>query len=181
MCFWKVEDHNFHHVLIRSNFIKISRSTVSLGPHSVQKIWVRKNRNFSLKNVWKWKISRSKISLFFGPEIVFRTQKFSTSSDPNWPCSSRFLWNCFGSKRGENYGLLLSINIWFPYAPEQSKRWKFTFTFAGLLRLWIRHQTLISVPVSWNVNDSDKGGRVANVGREQKHFQKKQRTLGPNI
>ena len=31
---WKVEDHNFHHVLIRSNFIKISRSTVGLCPNS---------------------------------------------------------------------------------------------------------------------------------------------------
>ena len=79
----------------------------------------------------------------------FRTKK-STFSDPNWPCSSRLLWNVFGSKRGENYDLLLSKNIWFPYAPEHARRWKVYFTFVGLLRLWIRHETLISVPVSWN-------------------------------
>ena len=36
---------------------------------------------------------------------------------------------CFGSKRGENYACLLSINIWFPYAPEHAEQRKVYFTF----------------------------------------------------
>ena len=58
---------------------------------------------------------------FFRTPEKNRPQKFS---DPNWPCSSRFLLNSFGSKCGENYGLLLSKNIRFPYAPEHARRWK---------------------------------------------------------
>ena len=44
--FLKVEEHNFHLVLIRSNSIKISRSWVSLGPHSVHIFWDPKKSSF---------------------------------------------------------------------------------------------------------------------------------------
>ena len=45
-------------------------------------------------------------------DISFQTQNFS-----------------IGSKRGENYGLLVSINIWFPYAPEHARQRKVKSTF----------------------------------------------------
>ena len=47
---WKVEEHNFHLVLIRGKKIKISRRTVSLGPHSVRKfLGPKKSKIFDLK------------------------------------------------------------------------------------------------------------------------------------
>ena len=47
---WKVEEHNFHIVLIRRKKIKISRRTVSLGPHSVRNILgPKKSTIFDLK------------------------------------------------------------------------------------------------------------------------------------
>ena len=42
--FWKVEDHNFHHVLTRKKSIKISRHTVSLGP--------KKSKIFGSENIF---------------------------------------------------------------------------------------------------------------------------------
>ena len=68
--FLKVEEHNFHHVLIRSNFIKISRSTVSLGPHSVQNFWgPKKSKIFDLKIFHFHTIFNEKFSIFFDLEI----------------------------------------------------------------------------------------------------------------
>ena len=42
---------------------------------------------------------------------------------------------CLGSKRGEIYDLLVSKNIWFPYAPEHARQRKVPSTFVGPLSL----------------------------------------------
>ena len=61
------------------------------------------------------KIARDEVSI---EEISFQSQNF-----------------CTGSKRGENYGPLLSKNIWFPYAPEHARQRKVPTTFVGPLSL----------------------------------------------
>ena len=66
--FWKVEDHNFHHVLIRSNFIKKNRGARS--------VWVRKSRNF----LGPKKSKNFDLEIFHFHTIFnenFRSQKFS--------------------------------------------------------------------------------------------------------
>ena len=125
--FLKVEEHNFHLVLIRSKKIKIGRKYLRLCPHRVQKISGPKkskifdlknfhfhtifNENFrsqkfsknpkkhnfrkifefekieifSLKIVWKWKISRS---IFFFNAVRTQTDRaprdfYEIASDQN--------------------------------------------------------------------------------------------------
>ena len=69
--FLKVEEHNFHLVLIRSKKIKISRSTVTLGHHSVQFFsGLKKSKIFDFKIFW----FSYKFQWHF---LIFRSRKFS--------------------------------------------------------------------------------------------------------
>ena len=93
---WKVEDHNFHHVLIRRHFIKISKF---LGPKIFgvsEKIENFRSRNFSFSYNFQWKIfdffELEKIS-----KIIFRIffenfwdRKFSLKIVWKWKNRDRF-------------------------------------------------------------------------------------------
>ena len=91
---WKVEEHNFHLVLIRGKKIKISRRTVSLGPHSVRKFSISKIFIFIQFSMKIFRSKKSKIQKIIFSKI-FEIEKNRKFFIENWMKMKNFEINIF--------------------------------------------------------------------------------------
>ena len=138
--FWKVEDHNFHHVLIRIKNFQSERISVGSRAKNHQ---IRHIRWISVY-LYRKSFDNCCIILVFDAKL-HKLQKIAIE-EYRYPDNSFQIENFWsGSKRGENCGPLLSKNMWFSYAPEHARQRKVPSTFVGPLSLWIRHGQVIKL------------------------------------